>query len=62
MKLVCYGVLGRDGGFIHTSNTKQGAKNYATRNGYTEVYAMHCNSWAVWLVSTKENKVWEDEQ
>ncbi len=60
MRLVCYGVLGRDGGFIETSATSRGAKNHATRNGYAEVYAMHCNSWAVWLVATKTDKGWKN--
>lgn len=61
MKLVIYGILGYDGGFIHTSNTSRGAKNYATRNGIDKVYAMSCNSWAVWCIATKTEKGWENE-
>ena len=54
-----YGVCGRDGGFIATSKTERGAKNHATRNGYSEVYKMHQVSWAVILVSEKINGKWE---
>lgn len=59
MKNVCYGILGRDGGFIETSTTERGAKNHASRNGYSEVYAFHRVSWAVWKVSTKTTNRWQ---
>lgn len=61
MRLVNYGIIGRDGGFIRVSDTSQGAKNYATRHGYSEVYAMHSVSWAVWKVATKVGKRWSND-
>ena len=60
MDNLSYGVVGRDGGFIYISDTLRGAKNYATRNGYTEVYCMHAVSWAVWKVSEKVNNNWNN--
>lgn len=60
MNNIAYGVVGYDGGFIETSTTLKGAKNHATRNGYTEVYKMHRVSWAVWNVAQKVGKKWVD--
>ena len=60
MNNICYGVAGMDGGFIETSATIKGAKRSATNGGYTEVYAMHRVSWAVWLVATKEDGKWRN--
>jgi hypothetical protein len=61
MNNIQYCILGRDGGVIPVSATEKGAKNYATRNGYTEVYALHNVSWAVWKVATKTGSRWSNE-
>jgi hypothetical protein len=53
-----YGVLGNNFNFIHTSNSELGAKQYATRNGCTEVYRMHNVSWTVLKQSEKVNGKW----
>lgn len=56
--MIVYGVLGKDNGFIQVSKSELGAKNYATRHGYSEVYAMHPVSWAVWPLWVKQGKKW----
>lgn len=58
MSNISYGVLDRNGGFIATSTTEKGAKRKATNNGYSEVYAMHNVSWAVWKIAEKINGKW----
>jgi hypothetical protein len=58
MNNIYYCILGRDGGVIPVSATEMGAKNYATRHGYAEVYALHGVSWAVWKVAVKVGKRW----
>lgn len=54
-----YGIAGSDGGFIHTANTEKGAKRKATNDGYSVVYKMHVNSWAVVEVAQKINNKWQ---
>jgi len=58
MDNLCYGVKGRDSGFIELSGTEKGAKRKATNNGYTELYAMQRISWAVWQVAEYNGKRW----
>ena len=56
MNNICYGVAGRDGGFIELYGTERGAKRKASNNGYTELYAMDRVSWAVWQVAQYNSK------
>lgn len=53
-----YGVIGSDGGHIDTSNTERGAKNKATRDGYSVVTRRHEVSWAVETVAHKKGNRW----
>lgn len=53
-----YGIVGADGGFIHTANTEKGAKRKATNDGYLEVYKMHQVSWSVCKVAEKIGNTW----
>jgi len=53
-----YGILDYDGGFIHTSNTEKGAKQHATRNGYTVIYWCSPRSWAVCEWASKATGKW----
>jgi len=55
---LCYGVKGRDNGFIELSGTEKGAKRKASNDGYTELYVMHRISWAVWQVAEYNGKRW----
>lgn len=54
-----YGVVLHTGGFVPISRTARGAKNYATRQRFDEVYRMHEHSWAVELVANKTAKGWK---
>lgn len=57
-----YGVNTVFNGVVHVSNTIKGAKTYATRNGYKEVYHISKYSWACTLISTKINDKWVDSK
>lgn len=58
MSNLSYGILNSGGGFVCSSRSIRGAKTKATRDGVDQIYAMHANSWAVWLVAKKENGRW----
>ena len=55
--MLTYGIES-SGEYIVVSNSLLGAKQYATRNGFTEVYKAY-NNYHVSLVSTKLNNKWE---
>ena len=52
--MLTYGIES-NGEYIVISNSLLGAKQYATRHGYTEVYKAY-NNYHISLVSTKLNK------
>lgn len=53
-----YGVNTRNNGYTDVSNTLLGAKQYATRHGFTEVYIRFNNGYHVAKVATKINGKW----
>jgi hypothetical protein len=54
-----YGVTDTQGSYTDVSNSERGAKNFATRNGYTEVYIRFNSGYHIDLVSTKlNNNTW----
>jgi hypothetical protein len=53
-----FGVASINDSYTDVSSTERGAKNYATRHGYKEVYIRHNNGYYVELVSTKINNIW----
>lgn len=53
-----YGVPGSDGGHIDTANTERGAKNKATRDGYTVITRRHDRSWVVETIAHKRGGRW----
>lgn len=48
-------------GYIDVSSTLLGAKQYATRNGYTEVFIRYNNGYHVDKVAIKNNGKWSKE-
>lgn len=48
-----YGVNTPESGYIDVSSTLRGAKNYATRNGFKQVYIRYNNGYNVALKSEK---------
>ena len=57
-----YGVNTRNHGYVDVSNTERGAKNYATRNGYSEVYIRFNSGYFVSLVATREGGIWHSDR
>ena len=53
-----YGVTSYQGGYVDVSNTLLGAKQYATRNGYNEVYIRFNNGYHTALKAEKVNGKW----
>ena len=53
-----YGVNTLNSGYIDVSNTLLGAKQYATKNGYTEVYIRYNNGYHINKVASKTNGKW----
>jgi hypothetical protein len=54
-----YGIATEHSGYIDVSNTERGAKNFATRNGYKEVYIRFNSGYHIELVATKLiNNTW----
>lgn len=53
-----YGINSKTSGYIDTSTTLRGAKNHATRHGYTEVYIRYNNGYHVELEATKQGNKW----
>jgi len=54
-----YGVTSTNNGYIDTSTTETGAKNYATRHGYNEVYIRYNSGYHIEIVATKHNGKWK---
>lgn len=54
-----YGVILSDGTHCDTSATEQGAKNYATRNGYREVSARYNGGYAAVIVAHRDGGRWK---
>ena len=54
-----YGVNTKTNGYIDTSKTERGAKQYATRNGYDEVYIRYNNGYHVNKVAIKTANKWQ---
>jgi len=53
-----YGVVQSDGSHCDVSNTERGAKQYATRNGYTQVTARRNGGYDAPIVATRVNGRW----
>lgn len=54
-----YGVIDSAGSYIDVAKTERGAKNYATRNGYKEVFMRFNNGYITTIVATKkDNRRW----
>nr|WP_317632314.1 hypothetical protein [uncultured Flavobacterium sp.] len=53
-----YGVLDNNGIHTDVSNTEQGAKNYATRNGYNKVSIRYNCGYTAELIAEKINNNW----
>jgi len=53
-----YGVANHKGEYTDVSITERGAKNYATRHGYNEVYIRFNSGYHIDLVATKTNNKW----
>jgi len=56
-----YGINSTTSGYIDVSNTERGAKNYATRHGYKEVYIRFNCGYNIALIATKQEKKWIKE-
>ena len=52
------GYIDVSSGYIDVSSTLLGAKQYATRNGYTEVYIRYNSGYHVKKVAIKTNGKW----
>lgn len=57
-----FGVLDSDGGHVDVSKTLRGAKNYATRHGYTIVTSRADGSYHARTESIKEGGKWKDNK
>lgn len=57
MKVVVYGVTNKDGVHTDVSSTLLGAKQYATKNGYTEVSKRV--GYNARIIAEKVNNKWE---
>ena len=51
-----YGVIDSTGSHTDVSNAERGAKNYATRNGYTQVSIRYNNGYVACVVAIKNGK------
>ena len=55
-----YGVVNSEGVHIDVSKSEKGAKNYATRHGYTKISIRYSNGYIVVVLSEKNaNGKWE---
>jgi len=57
-----YGIKTRSGEHIDISRTVRGAKNYATRHGYTAVTVRNSNHYYVTELAVKHGARWKDLQ
>ena len=55
-----FGVAGYSGEYHDVSRTERGAKNYATRNGYTRVYIRYDAGYHIDLIAIKQGKRWKN--
>ncbi len=53
-----YGVLNSNNEHIDVSKSEKGAKQYATRHGYTKVSIRYNSGYDVDIVAVKINKKW----
>jgi hypothetical protein len=53
-----YGIATASGEYIEVSNTERGAKNYATRNDYKEVFIRYNNGYYIQLIASKDGNKW----
>lgn len=53
-----YGVINQDGVHIDVSDSLKGAKNYATRHGYTKVSVRYDMGYNAYIVAEKINGKW----
>lgn len=53
-----YGVLGIEGNHIDVSKTERGAKQYATRHGYTRVSIRYNGGCVAAVISEKKGNRW----
>ena len=52
-----YGVIS-NGSHVDISRTERGAKNYATRNGFTEVTIRYNGGYVAQITASKKNNKW----
>jgi HJR/Mrr/RecB family endonuclease len=57
-----YGVVNYRGEYTDVSSTERGAKNYATRHGYNEVYIRFNSGYCVSLVASKDGSRWHSDR
>ena len=55
-----YGINSENSGYTDASNTLLGAKNYATRNGYNQVFIRFNGGYEVELAADKSMGYWID--
>lgn len=53
-----YGIETLSFGYIDISNSLRGAKNFATRHGYTSVFIRYNNGYVINKVAEKVNNKW----
>jgi hypothetical protein len=51
-----YGVINREGIHIDVSKTEKGAKNYATRHGYTKVSIRYNSGYHVNIIAERNDR------
>lgn len=57
-----YGVVGKDGVHHDVSKSLLGAKQYATRHGYTQVSIRFNCGYNVAIVAVKDNGKWVEQE
>lgn len=55
-----YGVVQSDGSHCDVSTSEKGAKQYATRNGYTQVTRRTNGGYEAQIIATRTGKRWRD--
>lgn len=55
-----YGVVQSDGSHCDVSTSEKGAKQYATRNGYTQVTRRANGGYEAQIIATRTGKRWRD--
>lgn len=54
----CFGVASHTGEYTDISITERGAKTYATRHGYKDVYKRNVNHYYITHIATKQGNKW----